>query len=147
MLLLFKAGVLVLVLLIPFVFVHEMGHAVYCAYEGYEYTIGFNAMGGYTICHGDIEDMWSYAFIGGLLAAITAGSISWFVWQWKPLWVALTTIATLQSINAIIETEFYEQYMSNDSFIPSMFGFLLFIILIIFTMVAKRSMKNEIYES
>ena len=147
MLLLFKAGVLVLVLLIPFVFVHEMGHAAYCAYEGYEYTIGFNAMGGYTICHGDIEDMWSYAFIGGLLAAITAGSISWFVWRWKPLWVALTTIAILQSINAIIETEFYEQYMSNDSFIPSMFGLMMFLVLIVMTTIVKRRERYAYNES
>lgn len=124
-----------------------MGHAAYCAYEGYEYTIGFNAMGGYTICHGDIDDKNSYAFIGGGLAAITSGLTACFVWRWKPLWVALTTISVLQIINAIVETVFYEQYMSGDSFIPSMFGFLLFMTLLVVTMMAKRSIKNEIYES
>ena len=128
-------------------FIHELGHAAYCSYEGYEYTIGINAMGGYTACYGDIEDEFRYESIGGATSAIVAGIISLFVWRWKPLWIAVATIAILQFINMIVESLFTEQYMSNDSFIPSMFGLMMFLVLITITTIVKRRERYAYNES
>lgn len=147
MLLFFKSAIILLVLLLPFVFIHELGHATYCTYEGYDFDIGFSAMGGYTICYGEINDDRSYRFIGGFLASVIAFSLACFVWRWKPLWIAITTIGILQIINAVIETEFYEQYMSDDSFIPSMFGLMMFLVLIAMTTIVKRRERYAYNES
>ena len=101
--LLFKASIVAIGLLLPFVMVHELGHAAYCVYEGYEFDIGFNELGGYTICYGEIEHMKIYSWIGGLTSGILATRIACFVWKWKPLWIALASIACIQYFNAIIE--------------------------------------------
>ena len=147
MLLFFKSAIILLILLLPFVFIHELGHATYCTYEGYDFDIGFSAMGGYTICYGEIDDNFRYAAIGGATSAIIAGIVSLFVWRWKPLWIAVSTIAILQFINMIVESVFYEQYMSYDSFIPSMFGLMMFLVIIVITTIVKRRERYAYNES
>ena len=112
-----KAVVLIGVFLLPLTYVHEIGHAIPCFIEGHEYEIKIGLAGGYMQCKGVLENQIFFMSFGGLFAAFVS-IVPFFI---SPKWVtrngfvaiAVFSFSIAQAFNAVLETTFYEKYMTD----------------------------------
>jgi len=116
----FKYAVItMLVLVIPFNVLHELGHLIPCWIDGNEGTMSIGLLFSQATCTG-LDDSAVFAFFGGTFAAIVA-----FVLLSTPrinkfpfLVVTLVSFGIGHFLNAIIEGFFREWYMTSDLAIP-----------------------------
>lgn len=97
-------------LALPFTYVHEFGHALYCWSQGVEIIkVGF----GETTCAFNSEDILYYAF-GGVFAAIIAAAPLAMkrIRNNKGVLVALLTLSLYNAYNAGIETVNHSTYVT-----------------------------------
>ncbi|MGH9878570.1 MAG: hypothetical protein ACRD5H_13105, partial [Nitrososphaerales archaeon] len=65
----------------PITFVHELGHVMICALDGYSYNIRVSPLTASVICDGTSSNLLLYWSFGGLLAMFVALS-PLVAWDW-----------------------------------------------------------------
>ncbi len=137
----FKYSVVILIILIvPFNVIHELGHLIPCFLSGGNGSISIGITSSQAICQGALSNSLVFAFAGGLLATL-AGILPLTIRKIsKPFVVIpLGSLAVGHFIVAIVET-FGSEFYNSDIAIPIMtfMSFGLFIgFLIIFGRVSK----------
>lgn len=107
-----------LILIIPFGIIHELGHGIICASEGIEFTTHISPFGSSIICHGDVANKDLFHVMGGLLASVVA--ITPYLFAKKHLEklpylsIVLLSLAVGHAVNAVIETAFFDSYIDNN---------------------------------
>ena len=138
------AFALLVVLMFPFSYIHELGHASVCASEGNTFDITIDLNGGHIVCHDTVNNHTLYTMMGGLLAMSIAALPFIFynkIKKYSFVVIAFAVLAIGHGINAGIETIFYETYMQDAvlwGMIMGLFAFLMFIGL------ATRYAKKEV---
>jgi len=116
----FKYSVIaMLVLVIPFNVIHELGHLIPCWIDGNEGTMSIGLLFSQATCSG-LDDSFIFAFFGGIFATIVA-----FVCVSIPrinkfpyLVVTLFSFGIGHFLNAVIEGFFRDWYMTSDLAVP-----------------------------
>lgn len=67
-----KAFLVMALVVIPFSFIHEVGHAIPCYVEGKEFKMNIGLLGSSLTCIGDVDNKTVFRASGGLLASVTA---------------------------------------------------------------------------
>jgi len=60
-----KATILMIILIIPMSYVHEVGHAIICSLENNEFHISVGVNGGSLVCIGNLENKVMFYAFGG----------------------------------------------------------------------------------
>ena len=118
---------ILMVLSIPFTFVHEAGHAMVCAAQGIRYSMQIELTGGHTQCTDLPQPPQLYHVMGGVFAGLVATGIA-FV-RFMPLKIAALTLAANNFFAAVVETMAHDLYITNPPVIVAMnaASFLIFI--------------------
>ena len=113
-----NATILILTFSIPLIYVHEFGHAIVCAADGFSYDLHIGLVSGYLNCHGTPTDLTLFHFSGGILA-MSVSLVPFSNWKWirknKAVMIACLSFAIGHGLNAIIETVFYNWYVEQTS--------------------------------
>ena len=112
----------VIVLIVPFTVIHEIGHSLVCLADGHEFHIYIEIFTSSSmICKGKISHLTLFNAAGGVLAAVVAIVVILLL-RCGFITIAMGSIAISHAMNAIIEAGFHESYMSAD-FWPAIFLF------------------------
>ncbi len=111
-----NATILLILLIIPMNFFHEIGHGIVCALEGnqYEIHLGFTSS---LLCFGSVTNDFAFYSFGGLFAlALVLLPFLKFSWIRTHPWIMIVCLSFAfgHGINAIIETGFTLWYLQND---------------------------------
>jgi hypothetical protein len=116
----FKYSVIaMLILVIPFNVLHELGHLIPCWIDGNQGTMAIGLLFSQATCSG-LDESFIFAFFGGVFAAIVA-LVSLTVPQINKvpfLVITFTSFGIGHLLNAIIEGFFRDWYMTSDLSIP-----------------------------
>ncbi len=114
----YKSLVFFLILYLPVLYAHEIGHALICVLEGGQAEMpSVSWIGeGYTNCIPEPNNQFLYHISGGGFASVLSSTLL-ILWKMIPNYVKIVSItyATGQGINAIIETFAYASYISDSS--------------------------------
>lgn len=118
-----KAGYVSIIILavffFPLTFVHEFGHVVVCAAEGYSYQMQVGITAAKVHCDGTPSNLIFYWAFGGIFAALAALS-PLIAWKWaiqnKGILIGSFTIATGHGVNGVVEAFVHEWYVMNVPF-------------------------------
>jgi hypothetical protein len=130
--------IILAVFIFPITFVHELGHVMICALDGYSYDIKVSLIAASVICDGTSSNLMLYWSFGGLLAMFVALS-PLVAWNWvkrnNGVLIGSLTIATGHGINAVIETFLHSWYVTNIAFasttlitIPTIFAYVVLLV-------------------
>ena len=108
--------VILMVITVPAMYVHELGHAVVCQAQGHRADIYVDIYSAVTTCYGDVGSGFGYKLMGGAFAFIVFTFTGLHrSTKGKPwLYIPLISVGIGHGINAIIETAFYESYINGD---------------------------------
>ena len=127
------AFIFLIVLMFPFSYIHELGHASVCAAEGNTFEIMVNLNGGQMICHNEVENFTIYKMMGGTLAMVIASMPFLFynkIKKYSFIVIAFGVLAIGHGLNAVIETMLFDSYIENTQTLAMMFGMINFFIFI-----------------
>ena len=127
------AFALLVVLMFPFSYIHELGHASVCASEGNTFDITIDLNGGHIVCHDTVNNHTLYTMMGGLLAMSIAALPFIFynkIKKYSFLVIAFAVLAIGHGINAGIETILFDSYITDTQTWAMFFGMINFIILL-----------------
>ena len=112
-----NATLLLILLIIPTSFFHEVGHGIVCSLEGNQYQMNIGISGSSLQCFGSLTNHLAFYLAGGLFAmTLTLLPFLKFSWIKRKPWIMITCLALAfgHGINAIIETGFTSWYLQND---------------------------------
>ena len=114
----YKSLAFFLILYIPVLYTHELGHALACIYEGDQVeTLYVSWTGeGHTKCIPEPINQFLYHISGGAFASVLSATLL-VLWRTIPNYAKIVSItfAVCQGINALVEAFAYTSYV-NDSF-------------------------------
>ena len=132
-----KSGILLVALIFPLSYVHEFGHASVCAFEGYDYQITVDALGGSMLCIGNVENEIMFKMMGGTLAMFVV-FLPFLRWNWCKnhpyILIPCLVLGIGHGFNAIIETAMPDLYFSEHEILSSVMGLFQFVIFLLFMM-------------
>jgi len=111
-----KATILMIILIIPMSYVHEIGHAIICSLEENEFHISVGVNGGSIVCIGQLENkILFYAFGGFFVTMVSLIPLTNYSWVKRNSWILIVSLsfALAHGINAIVETVFNKWYLEN----------------------------------
>lgn len=109
---------LLLVLYIPFSYLHELGHAAICSIDGFRYDISVMYSGvAMTVCHGDVLNPILFSAFGGIVSSVVAGIPLLFskIRARKYFLIVLLSFVIGHGLNAIVEASVTESYLGDVS--------------------------------
>lgn len=114
----YKSLAFFLILYMPVLYTHELGHSLVCVFEGgHVETLYVSWLGeGNSSCVPEPDDQFLYHLSGGAFASMLS-AILLIVWRTIPNYVKIVSItfAASQGINALIEAFVHVSYI-NDHF-------------------------------
>ena len=129
--------IILLFALVPvFSFVHEYGHAGYCASQDRNYVVGVIGFQAYTSCEGKFDDPTSFRMAGGFLASGIA-LISFallrkqLVGKLKFIGITLVSIGVMEYSQMITEAFFNDFHMGSYAIVLNWMILLLIPIILI----------------
>lgn len=133
------------VFLTAFSIVHELGHAYACFTQGHEYILHLGGLqGNYTTCLGENIELGSYRMAGGFFGASIPLALyailkSKLTGLKKGIAIALVTVGIVQFYNMVVETYFFDFYMTSgiNTGINSLMALLL-----LFFLIQRNSQKE-----
>lgn len=140
------AFAVLIILAIPASLLHEFGHIIICITDGYSYTLIIQITYAAVTCQGTLSNLILYWALGGTLAAAVVAIPLAFrtVRANEGITIALLTLSTTHSINAVAETFANSWYMSNGIMImiPSMIIFFVYLFKFGSVFECKQKMRN-----
>lgn len=128
----YKSLLFFLILYLPVILAHELGHSLVCVFEGnHVETFGISWTGvGYSSCIPEPNNQFLYHISGGAFASILSATLL-ILWRIIPNYVKIVSITFVasQGINALVESFAYGIYINNptvSSIIFSVITFTLF---------------------
>jgi hypothetical protein len=113
-----KAIVFMFIMIIPFGFIHESGHALVCLAESIEFDMHISGFGSSIVCNGDVQNKDLFHLMGGLLAfvvAITPYFVAKKHIEKIPfIAIVLLSLAVGHLVNAVVETVIFDSYIVNN---------------------------------
>ena len=126
---------------IPFTIIHEIGHSLVCLADGHEFHIDIQIFTSSSmICKGEISHEPLFNAAGGVLATVVAIVVFVFLKRGFIV-IPMASIAISHMLNAIVEAGFYKSYVSAD-FWPAVFLFTDSIIFIGISSIYLRKQSN-----
>ncbi len=112
-----NATILLILLIIPTSFFHELGHGIVCSLEGNQYQMNVGINGSSLQCFGNLTYHLAFYLTGGLFAmTLTLLPFVKFSWIKSKPWIMIPCLALAfgHGINALIETVFTSWYLQNN---------------------------------
>ena len=126
---------------IPFTIIHEVGHSLACLADGNEFQIEIEIFAPSSmVCIGEILHLTLFNAAGGMLASMVAVAVIVLV-RHHFIVIPMASIAISHMLNAIVEAGFYKSYVSAD-FWPAVFLFIDSIIFIGISSIYLRKHSN-----
>lgn len=114
----YKSLIFFLILYLPVLYVHELGHSLICVFEGGQVeTLYVSWIGeGHSSCSHEPNNQFLYHISGGAFASALS-AILLIVWRTIPNYVKIVSItfAISQGINALVEALAHVNYINDDS--------------------------------
>lgn len=110
------ATILLIALIVPMNYVHEIGHGIICALEGNQFQIHIGVDNSTLICIGGSQNTELFFVFGGLFASLVCAiPLIKYSWLKKYPWIIIPilTLSIGHGINAIIEVSLTDWYMQN----------------------------------
>lgn len=125
----YKALVFFLILYLPVILTHELGHSLVCVFEGdHVETFGISWIGeGYSSCIPEPNNQFLYHISGGAFASTLSATLL-ILWRIIPNYVKIVSItfAISQGINALVESFAYDIYINNPTALSIIFSVITF---------------------
>lgn len=135
------------ILSIPSGYIHELGHAGVCAYEGYNYRLEVGFAYSSLSCAGTPENLLTYYLAGGILAAIVFFMVAIFLRTTASIRIVALSIAVGNLVAALFEGFAHQWYMSNAGFVMmQLLSVAIFAAFLIATIEARKGKQKLSYE-
>lgn len=141
--LLIVSAVTIIILFFPTGFVHELGHILVCASNGYDYTLSVGEFALNVHCSASPQPILLYFALGGIFGMVA--SLSLFLSKKirinPGIFIGASVTAFDHFLKAIFETFTHSAYLSNWSlsiYMSMLTAFLMISLLMFFSMRAKR---------
>lgn len=130
----YKSLLFFLILYLPVVYIHEIGHCLVCFYEGDQVTtfsVSWITGVGHSSCIPEPNNQFLYHISGGVFASLVSATLL-ILWRTIPNYVKIVSITLVisQVINAVIESFAYDSYIK---YFPMWYIVLMIITFALFT--------------
>ena len=142
--LLIVSAVTIIILFFPTGFVHELGHILVCASNGYDYTLSIGELALNVHCSNTPQPILLYFALGGIFGMIASGSL-FLLKQVRTntgIFIGVSVTAFDHFLKTIFETFIHSAYLSNLNLSIYMSVLTVFFMLGLFVFFSMRD-KNK----
>ena len=137
-----NATILLILLVIPLNFVHELGHGLICELEGNQSQISIGLPNSSLLCFGGISNNFLFYVSGGLFAmGISLLPFCKISWIRNHPWIMITSLSLAlgHGVNSIIEVTITSWYLQNEITSQIILNFISFSSYIVFLIIFGRT--------